>query len=427
MYPLRNTRLVRPDYAQRFRCIGPSCEDTCCEGWQVSIDPRTYAKYMALPASPLRARIDEYILPIDQINPAAPPISTTAHAPAQPASVSARISLLPGARCPFLAESRLCQIQSELGERYLSNTCSTFPRRLYTIDMIEEKTLSLSCPEAARLVLLAPGFSTDESTYQITWEDSPAARLPLRSFFWPIRAFVIHLIRNRAYPLWQRMFLLGVFSSRLDALARGVLDRGFATFLDDFTRAVHADSLNAFMEKIPANPALQLEMVLRLVKLGIRPTFRGERFNECLRAFAHGVGHRSDIPIESQAASYSRAYHDFYEPFFALHPEIIENYLVNQIFRDLFPFGQAFFNPSAQPQPAKAFAVLAMQFALIKGLLIGSADFHRDNFSIDHVIQIVQTACKHFEHCPEFLAEAQAILAARGLQNLPGLAALVRN
>lgn len=445
---MRKTRVVRPDYEQRFRCIGPLCEDTCCEGWQVNVDPSTYRKYKALPASPLRARLDEYIVPVDQIVPSASPMDTARPVPfhsgsesspacsltALPASVaelqapvSANIRLLPAARCPFLAESRLCQIQSELGESYLSDTCSTFPRRSYTIDKIEEKTLSLSCPEAARLVLLAPRFTTDESTYHITWEDSPTARLPLRSFFWPIREFAIHLIRDRKYPLWQRMFLLGVFASRLDALARGKLDRDFAILLDDFARAVQTGTLRVSMETIPANPSLQLEMVLRLVKLGIRPAFRGQRFNECLRAFALGVGHQPGVPLESQAANYSRAFREVYEPFFARHPEILENYLANQLFRDLFPFGNALMNPSAQPEPAKAFAHLATQFALINGLLIGSAGFHRDSFSLAHVVQIVQTAYKHFEHCPEFLVEAQSTLAGLGLQNIPGLTALVRN
>ena len=402
----------------------PNAKTPAAREWQVSVDPDTYQKYKALPASPLRNRIDEYILPVHEIAPATPPANTV--------PPPANIRLLTGARCPFLAESRLCQIQSELGESYLSNTCSTFPRRSFTIDKIEEKTLSLSCPEAARLVLLAPVFSTDETTYKIEWEDSPTARLPLRSFFWPIRELAINIVRNRAYPLWQRMFLLGVFSSRLETLSLGQPDsgqppRGFAAFLGDFSRAVQSGTLRAEMEKIPANPALQLEMVLRLVKLGIRPTFRSERFNECLRAFTLGVGHQPGVPLETQATAYSSAFHQVYEPFFARHPEILENFLANQIFRDLFPFGQALMNPSAEPRPAKAFALLAMQFAIIKGLLIGSAGFHRNNFCIAHVIQTVQTAYKHLEHCPEFLAEAQVILASRGLENIPGLTALVRN
>lgn len=443
--PLRKTCAVRPDFEKRFRCIGSSCEDTCCRGWKVDIDPDTYLKYITLPAGPLRARIHQHILTADQILPSgrrvdglAPPSSqrhlnpdSTCCAPAVvdhlPVPVSANIRLTADARCPFLDQSQLCQIQLELGESFLSHTCSTFPRSYFTIDNFKEKTLSLSCPEAARLVLLAPRLTMDEPAYQIEWDDSPDARFPLQYFFWPIREFSLSLIRNRAYPLWQRMFLLALFANRLDALARGQLNRGFARLLDDFVRAIQMGSLRNEMEQIPPSPMLQLEMVLRLINLGIRPSFRSDRFNECLRAFAHGIGHLPGVPIESKVANYTRAFVDVYEPFFACHPEILENYLAHEIAHVLFPFGQSLLNPTMEPRPAKAFALLAIQFAILKGLLIGSAAFHRENFSTAHVIQIAQTAYKHFEHDHDFLVEAQAALTARGLDNIPGLAALIRN
>jgi lysine-N-methylase len=344
-----------------------------------------------------------------------------------PAPLSANVRLLAGARCPFLDDSQLCQIQLELGESFLSHTCSTYPRSNFTIHNIQEKTLSLSCPEAARLVLLAPRLTMDETACNIEWDDSPDARFPLQCFFWPIREFSVSLIRNRAYPLWQRMFLLAVFANRLDALARGQLNRGFAHLLDDFARAVQVGSLRNEMEKIPPNPMLQLQMVLRLINLGMRPRFRSDRFNECLSAFARGIGHLPGVPIQTQVAKYSRAYSDVFEPFFGRHPEILENYLVQEVVHILFPFGQSMVNHTIAPQPAKAFAFLALQFAILKGLLIGSAAFHGENFSIAHVIQIVQTAYKHFEHDHDFLVEAQSALAASGLENIPGLTALLRN
>ncbi len=44
-------------YTRAFRCIGPACEDTCCQGWNVPIDQAAYEKYQNLPASPLRTLI----------------------------------------------------------------------------------------------------------------------------------------------------------------------------------------------------------------------------------------------------------------------------------------------------------------------------------------------------------------------------------
>jgi lysine-N-methylase len=61
-------------------------------------------------------------------------------------------------QCPMLGEDRLCRIQAELGEGLLSHACATYPRIVHEIGGVEEKALTLSCPEAARLVLLTPNL-----------------------------------------------------------------------------------------------------------------------------------------------------------------------------------------------------------------------------------------------------------------------------
>jgi len=49
----------------------------------------------------------------------------------------------------------------------------------------------------------------------------------------------------------------------------------------------------------------------------------------------------------------------------------------------------------------------------MKGLLIGVAGFHREHFSASHVVHTVQAASKHFEHHPEFLTMAHALLVEK--------------
>jgi hypothetical protein len=39
----------QPRYAKDFQCIGPDCEDSCCEGWTVYVDKASYKKYRATP------------------------------------------------------------------------------------------------------------------------------------------------------------------------------------------------------------------------------------------------------------------------------------------------------------------------------------------------------------------------------------------
>jgi len=411
---MRNAKIVRPEYADRFRCIGPTCEDSCCAGWVVDIDKATYEKYQSISSGPLRVLMDTHVVPRsedpgDGKDPAA----------------LARIKLLPSGECPFHNAERLCQIQVELGEEYLSHTCATYPRRSHVIDKLVDKTLTTSCPEACRLVLLNPDLLESDWTgvRHVKWDDSKSD-LTLVSHFWPVREFVIDLITNRAYPLWQRMFLLGTFSRRLEATVRGEIKGGFPAMLEGFSAAVASGGLRASIETIPADLTLQLGMVLELVKLGSR---RSPRLVECIDAFGRGIEYGPESTLQSMSAAYGVAYERYFAPFFAEHPYILENYLINMVFNRLFPFGGKLLQGAAMPEPAKEFALLATDFALVKGLLIGVAGAYKEDFSTQHVVLTVQSASKCFEHNSEFLPRVHQILVDKGIANAHGLTMLIRN
>jgi lysine-N-methylase len=345
------------------------------------------------------------------------------------AACFATIGMLPSGACPFLSAEHLCGIQAEHGEGYLCRICAEFPRVSHTIDGLKETVLTLSCPEAARTVLLEPQLLPQEGGpgYTLTWDEAAPEQTELRTCFWPIREFVLRLIVDRRYALWQRMFLLGTFSRRLGPAARGVPGQGVPELLSDFRRAIEAGGLSTAMDAIPADLPLQLEMVLRLVDLRVNHASLTPRLRTVLQMFAEGVGHSRGAPIEGQAARYREAYEGYYYPFFRRQPHILENYLINAILGDLFPFQQALGDRHIEPEPARAFAVLAIQFALIKGLLIGVAGARRQEFCDADVVRTVQAAAKHFEHNRQFLPKAHDLLAAKGLDDARGLTMLLRN
>lgn len=412
---MRQTRLIRSDYGSRFACIGSQCEDNCCKDWIVTIDETTCRKYSALTHSPLRALLVESIVPPE--------------GPGDGAIPFARIRMQPSGQCPILSENRLCRIQLELGEAYLSPTCARYPRTTHTIDGLEETTLSLSCPEAARLVLLNPRLlpPADGPGYQLAWDETAAVGGSLRPWFWQIRAFVVSLVLNRNYPLWQRLFLLGSFCRRLEAFSRGEAGKSFPAILDDFSRALAGRKLQTAMDSIPADLPLQLEILLRLIaqRLDNLPAASGLR--PVLTDFVAGIGHSRTAPIESQAAQYAHAHSRYFVPYFRRHPWILENYLVNFVLRDVFPFASRLFEADAEPEPSKAFAMLAIQFSLVQGLLIGVAGARGRRFGAADVVNTVRTAFKAFEHCPQFLSGACALLESRGLADARGLTMLLRN
>jgi lysine-N-methylase len=416
---VRSTALFKPEYSESFHCIGPACEDSCCEEWTVHVDQSTFEKYQALPAGPLRTIVDESILRM--------PEKTSAKGGS--AAAFAQIRMNADHKCPLLSAGGLCRMQSEYGEAFLSHMCATYPRVVSSIGGVTEKALSLSCPEAARLVLLNPQPATSavKGDAPPTADAAASQGNPWLPHFWPIRDFALALVRNRVYPPWQRLFLIGLFGSRLDAIAPGDLGKNVPQLLADFAAAVVSRKLQASMETLPVDHAQQLDVVLRLAGMLLHRSYIRPRFIECIQAFTQGIGNGPGATLESLTACYAEAHDHYFAPFFEKHPYILENYLINTIFRCRFPFGRDWARNGSAPSMSREFALLTAQFALIKGLLIGVAGFHRECLSTHNVVHTFQAASKHFEHHTDFLAQAHALLVESRMDGALGMAVLLRN
>lgn len=410
--------MLRPEYSTRFQCIGADCEDTCCAGWNVVFDEAACQRYQAIPPGELRDLLDTRL---DVLPPGTPGMPVGGHA---------RVRLNPDHTCPFLTQNKLCRIQVEHGPDFLSTTCKTYPRMRHRIDGLEETALTLSCPEAARLVLGSTSLlaSRGDLEYRMTWDDSPQAlSSDPRASFWPVREFVLRLLTNRDYALWQRLFLVGVFLRQLEALWRGELEGGITALIDAYAAAVVEGSFTASMETIYPDWRLQLDLASRLAAMPLPRTRIGARFQLTARQFTEGIGKAPGSELDDLIRGYRRAHRKFYEPFFDNHPHILENLLVNQVFKTLFPFGLTIGSAAYKPDLSREFALLAAQFCLYKGLLIGVAGFHRRAFSEQHVVATVQTAAKHFEHHPDFFEGAYKLLQTSGMLTPRGLTMLIRN
>jgi len=412
---------IRPTYADRFRCIGSACEDTCCQGWNVPIDRPAWDKYQGLPEGPLPHLIRASLVRKPE----------AAAEPGAAKPVFAVIRMNAANECPMLTPDHLCRIQAELGESLLSHACATFPRYVHSLGGMEEKSLTLSCPEAARLVLLTPDLLSEPAQPQSAKESNPPVNgetsKALPADFWPIRAVVLKLVQNRLYPLWQRLFLMDVLCRRLYAIAQGELKIGVPVFLEDFQATVETGALRPAMAALPIDSGAQLDMVLRLAGLMLHKSNVRPRFAECVKAFTTGIGNGPGATLESLTAQYTQAHDRRYRPFFDRHPYIMENFLINTILRCQFPYGKDAMRNGSSPSMTREFALLAAQFALMRGLLIGVAGFHGKKFSADHVVHTMQAASKHFEHHNEFLNLAYALLVERSMDGARGLAILLRN
>jgi lysine-N-methylase len=422
--PLTSEIKIRPAYAEGFQCIGSACEDTCCQAWTVPVDQSTYEKYQALPDGPLRVLVNASVVRTEEC--------AGVGSGAGNSRPYAAIRMNETNACPLLTEERLCRVQRELGAEMLSHTCATYPRIVSTVGGVEEKVLAFSCPEAVRVALRAPQLLLRMESSDAAGDARSTVLHSIHEDFWATRGLVVRLARNRSYPLWQRLFLMKILTERLDAVehAEGKRDENGRTapeFLADFEKAVRMGSLRSSMETLPVDRNAQLDIVLRLAGLMLHKSMMTPRFHQCVQAFTSGIGNGPGATLESLAANYAVAHDSYYAPFFERNPHMMENILLNTIFRCQFPFGKDGARAGAKPDMSREFAQLTAQFTLIRGLLIGVAGHYGAEFSEAHVVHTLQAASKHFEHHPEFLNMAHALLVESGMDGARGLAILLRN
>lgn len=136
--------IIKPNYYDKFKCIGSDCDFTCCQEWKIAVDDDTAKKWKTIkPPEGLKTRrksLEQFTQYKD----------------------GARVISLENHVCPFLDENKLCRLVTSHGDEILSNTCAIFPREKHEFTDRIEYTLMPCCPEAIDLLNMAATFELEE-------------------------------------------------------------------------------------------------------------------------------------------------------------------------------------------------------------------------------------------------------------------------
>ena len=175
-----------PDYFDDFKCIASECEDTCCAGWGIVIDDKTYNNYMNVKGE-FGERLRSEIV----------------------TEGSENIFVLKDDDCPFLTENKMCDIYNNLGEDSLCYTCRQYPRVMEEFGSLREICLSLSCPEACRIILRNDKkveFKLTENDEEITSYNDINAMLYINLM--QCRNMVFKILQSRDIDLNKRAAII---------------------------------------------------------------------------------------------------------------------------------------------------------------------------------------------------------------------------
>lgn len=166
---------IYPTYYNNFHCIADACPKTCCAGWQIEIDEDALERYQQLQ------------------------ITTVDYEEACFLQDNKK-------RCKNLDEQGLCRLIHAHGEEILCDTCRLFPRHTEVFDGVRELSLSISCPEVARMILSNPDavvFTTEERPEKETEGYTEEERIVYRQLR-QLRDWMLPVAQNRSLSLEER-------------------------------------------------------------------------------------------------------------------------------------------------------------------------------------------------------------------------------
>ena len=123
-------KIVTPHYYKDFKCIAGACTDTCCAGWEVDVDDKSYRYYKTVDGN-FGKRLKSVMVPEKE---------------------GGCTFTLQNGRCPFLNDNNLCDLYIALGEDKLCDTCAEFPRFINEYGSVKEIGIAPSCKTAGEII-----------------------------------------------------------------------------------------------------------------------------------------------------------------------------------------------------------------------------------------------------------------------------------
>ena len=234
-----------PDYFDDFKCIASECEDTCCAGWGIVIDDESYKNYMNVKGE-FGERLRSKIV----------------------TEGSENIFVLKGDDCPFLTENKMCDIYNNLGEDSLCYTCRQYPRVMEEFGSLREVCLSLSCPEACRIILKSDkrvGFKLTEDDEEVTRYNDINAMLYLNLM--QCRNIVFKILQNRDMDLNKRVSIILKFIDEVQDKIDSNLIQGIKDSISKYSDNKFIEDVAIDIQNYKSNESIKYNNVYEIFKV----------------------------------------------------------------------------------------------------------------------------------------------------------------
>lgn len=389
-----------PEYFKEFKCIGGNCKDSCCVGWDIDIDKITFKQYYRIQDKEMKRMFQKNVHNNDYCTSYDIDYG--------------KIKLKGDKRCPFLDEENYCIIYSKIGEEYLSNVCTSFPRIINKIDWYYEMSLDVACPEAARILLLKEeGIKFKESeenlgkhivSSEIDTKSKKYNKSPIK-YFKEIRDLSIKIIQNRELNLSERLYILGDFINKLE----DELKYNYGN-VSKFIKNYDINLCKDCYEKNKLNYLIQIDFFKKMLEfLNVSKNVDSISFKEYTREIIAGFKFDENTEISEHSGLYIKAFEEYDENFIN-NSYIFENYLVNFIYNNIFPFSES-------KSIFDGYIMLLTRYSFIRFYLVGKYLYNKQE-SKESIVDFIQSFSKTIEHHKSYLIDSLEYIKEKEFDNI---------
>lgn len=389
-----NNLVIKPNYVSLFNCVGPECEDSCCNDWTITFDKKSYKKTVSHPKFASLAKIAFTEVKKNAAN-------------------WATVKLDEQGGCPFLDERKLCNIHKHAGEAALSDTCKTYPKLDRHVGGNKYRSLSMSCPEVARIVLFHPDafqFDAQHSGHKAVVKPSP---------IWLEKSYEYSLELLVGLGLdWEPALLaIGLLIKTSEEVRAGQLpDSALDERFLQLKQFAEAGLLVEQYAKLPYAPIPQSHAFF-----GVHSTFcqihsratraRFSRLNEAVSAICNEDN-------EFSVAAMNQAWNAIALPALGEHADLFERYILYAIFHHHFPL-------LGEEAPLKAFRLLVLDCFIMRGYLSAMAHQHKQLSESDIILcfQIYQVVR---QHRPVMAQTIEDVMRECEIESVPAVMSLLK-
>jgi len=314
-----------------FKCIAGECSLTCCQEWRIAVDEKTKKKWKGQSIQDEQTH-DKVML----------------HECLVKDEDGQIIRLNQEKKCPFLNENKLCQLVNQLGEDFLSKTCTTFPRQMNSFSDRKEYVLTACCPvvvdkmKEQKPELMADGLVVKDEEEALLYE---------------VRQMMLHLVEEKDYSIPESMMM--IFYNLLELYEREAIDKKSVeekiapVQKNELIKAIRKMSFSQEDALIESNE-LFLDVVENYRKQGLYVPYL-----EPIAQIAEKLSAKSEYGLEAKV----KAEYEQFEKTLVQYESLLKHYVMGEI------LGSSLLPDSSLEDMVTAFEWITLEYCVVRQAL----------------------------------------------------------